>query len=202
MFPFALFKDLPEHGAQILLGALGCQALYWITGLVSPKKYYTNLSPAQKANWNMNIVSFVFSIIVCSGVFHLFWIDSIRSDTIFGSALYARRLNGLAVSYFIWDIVVCIVHYKYVGAPFLFHACACFSVYLLSFIPVYQFYVGIALMYEWSTIFLKVHWFCDKVGLTGSLFQKANGLILLLVFFSVRIVFGTYWTVIFWSIVV
>jgi hypothetical protein len=199
MFPYSIFKDLPEHGTEIVVGALACQLLYWITGLVSPKKYYGNLTPSQKANWNMNAVSFVFSIIVCTGVFHLFSIDTIRSNTISGSALYARRLNGLAVSYFLWDIVVCTVHYKYVGPAFMFHACACFSVYLLSFMPVYQFYVGIALMYEWSTIFLKVHWFCDKVGLTGSLFQKLNGMVLLLVFFGVRIVYGTYWTAIFWS---
>jgi hypothetical protein len=34
--------------------------------------------------------------------------------------------------------------------------------------------------------------FCDKTGRSGSTLQIVNGLILLLVFFSVRLVYGTY----------
>jgi hypothetical protein len=46
-------------------------------------------------------------------------------------------------------------------------------------------------MFELSTVFLNVHWFCDKTGLSGSKIQWINGMFLLLAFFAVRLVFGT-----------
>ena len=55
------------------------------------------------------------------------------------------------------------------------------------------------MLYELSTPFLNIHWFCDKLGMTGSMSQLYNGIALLVTFFCCRIVWGTYSSVLIYS---
>ena len=55
-----------------------------------------------------------------------------------------------------------------------------------------NFYAPTFILYELSSPFLNIHWFCDKLQLTGSRLQFYNGLLLLAMFFSCRLVWGTY----------
>lgn len=48
------------------------------------------------------------------------------------------------------------------------------------------------MLYELSTPFLNIHWFFDKLGMTGTKAQLYNGLTLLVVFFCCRLVWGAY----------
>lgn len=48
------------------------------------------------------------------------------------------------------------------------------------------------MLYELSTPFLNIHWFFDKLGMTGTKAQLYNGLTLLVVFFGCRLVWGAY----------
>lgn len=48
------------------------------------------------------------------------------------------------------------------------------------------------MLYELSTIPLNFHWFFDKLGMTGSKAQLYNGIALIAVFFSCRLVWGAY----------
>jgi hypothetical protein len=54
-------------------------------------------------------------------------------------------------------------------------------------------------LYELSTPFLNIHWFCDKLGMTGSNLQLYNGIALLVTFFGCRIVWGTYSSILIYS---
>jgi hypothetical protein len=63
---------------------------------------------------------------------------------------------------------------------------------LLSQKPFGNYYGLSFVLYELSTPFLNIHWFCDKLGLTGSKLQMYNGIALLVTFFGCRIVWGTY----------
>lgn len=54
------------------------------------------------------------------------------------------------------------------------------------------FYCPVFLLYELSSPFLNVHWFCDKLDLTGSIYQAVNGAFLTSTFFGCRIVWGLY----------
>jgi len=57
-------------------------------------------------------------------------------------------------------------------------------------------YYGISfILYELSTPFLNIHWFCDKLDLTVSKIQLYNGFALLATFFGSRLVWGTYQSV-------
>jgi hypothetical protein len=48
------------------------------------------------------------------------------------------------------------------------------------------------LLYELSSPFLNIHWFCDKLNLTGSVYQAINGAFLTTTFFCCRILWGNY----------
>jgi hypothetical protein len=55
-----------------------------------------------------------------------------------------------------------------------------------------NYYACTFILYELSSPFLNIHWFCDKLNMTGSTIQFVNGIALLFTFFSCRIVWGTY----------
>ncbi|KAJ3105285.1 kinesin motor protein cin8 [Phlyctochytrium bullatum] len=60
--------------------------------------------------------------------------------------------------------------------------------------PFLQYYGAVFLMFELSTPFLNIHYFCDKFGYTGTTLQLVNGIILLIMFFGARLCFGFYWS--------
>lgn len=53
-------------------------------------------------------------------------------------------------------------------------------------------YGPIFILYELSSPFLNIHWFCDKLSLTGSKLQLYNGILLMTTFFLCRLVWGSY----------
>lgn len=55
-----------------------------------------------------------------------------------------------------------------------------------------NFYACNFILWELSTPFLNIHWFLDKLDMTGSSIQLYNGLALISTFFSCRLVYGTY----------
>jgi len=58
--------------------------------------------------------------------------------------------------------------------------------------PFCNYYAPTFILYELSSPFLNIHWFCDKLNLTGSKIQWYNGMLLLASFFGCRLVWGTY----------
>lgn len=58
--------------------------------------------------------------------------------------------------------------------------------------PFCNYYGPVFILYELSSPFLNIHWFCDKLNLTGSSLQWYNGMVLLATFFCCRLVWGTY----------
>lgn len=58
--------------------------------------------------------------------------------------------------------------------------------------PFVNFYTPVFILYELSSPFLNIHWFLDKVNMTGGKAQWYNGMMLLLTFFCCRLVWGTY----------
>jgi hypothetical protein len=55
-----------------------------------------------------------------------------------------------------------------------------------------NYYGPVFILYELSTPFLNIHWFCDKLNMTGGKLQWYNGIILLSVFFGCRLIWGTW----------
>lgn len=55
-----------------------------------------------------------------------------------------------------------------------------------------NFYGPTFILYELSSPFLNIHWFCDKLNMTGSKVQLYNGILLLCTFFGCRLCWGSY----------
>jgi hypothetical protein len=55
-----------------------------------------------------------------------------------------------------------------------------------------NYYACTFILYELSSPFLNIHWFCDKLNMTGTTLQFVNGIVLLCTFFSCRILWGSY----------
>lgn len=53
-----------------------------------------------------------------------------------------------------------------------------------------NYYAAVFVLYELSSPFNNFHWFLDKLHLTGSTYQWVNGIVLILTFFSCRLVWG------------
>ena len=106
----------------------------------------------------------------------------------------AGLVQGMAAGYFMWDLMVCIVNIQILGPLDLLHGIIAGGVSLLGFRPFCLFYGLNYLLFELSTPFVNIHWFCDKVNLTGSTVQWLNGIVLIISFFSCRLVWGTYLT--------
>lgn len=58
--------------------------------------------------------------------------------------------------------------------------------------PFVNYYGPLFILYEISSPLLNIHWFLDKLDMTGSTAQLINGIFLIITFFSCRLVWGTY----------
>ena len=58
-----------------------------------------------------------------------------------------------------------------------------------------NYYGPVFILYELSSPALNIHWFLDKLDMTGSRLQLYNGILLLTTFFSCRLVWGTWQTI-------
>jgi len=149
--------------------------------------------------WSIHVVSQVHVLVI---VPYSFW--SILHDSpersmnpAFGWDEKAGYAQAIACGYFLWDMLDSTINF--IDSGFVVHAIACFTVYLMSFKPFMSYYSTRVLFWEISTFFLNIHWFLDKTNRTGSQLQLINGILLLLTFFSARIVYGGYISIQFFS---
>ena len=61
--------------------------------------------------------------------------------------------------------------------------------------PFCNYYGMYFILYELSTPFLEIHWYMDKLGMTGSSAQWVNGIVLVTTFGCSRLLWGTYQSV-------
>ncbi|KAJ2781893.1 hypothetical protein H4R18_002599 [Coemansia javaensis] len=150
------------------------------------------LTARQKYDWGIRVASQVHAIAVVVLAVPIFFKQELINDTIYGFDHYAACVYTIVCSYFLWDIVVSIADVKKLGIGFVVHAVSSFGVFILSFRPSLQYYGASFIMFEASTIFLNSNWWLDKLGMTGSRLQLYNAMVLLGLYFFVRILFGTY----------
>ncbi|KAI1316741.1 hypothetical protein EDD11_009557 [Mortierella claussenii] len=186
---------LDDHWFTLLGSALVCNIIVQLSQLISPRLFpatYPKLQGAKKLNWDVHVVSSFHAITIVLLSAPLLWNETLLRNKIFGYDFYAGQVYAIACGYFLWDTLHSIRYMKEFGIGFVFHGFCSFSVFILSFRPFLQYYGSVFLMFELSTPFLNIHWFMDKLGMTGSIYQLINGIILLTVFFCARIVFGLY----------
>ncbi|KAI2621052.1 DUF887-domain-containing protein [Hypoxylon sp. NC1633] len=202
--PWADYLNLPTlplHIHEIVLIA----AFYHIVGSnISPflsrrlfPTHYSPLSPARKLNWDVHVVSLVQSITINALALWVMYVDDERrnmdwQERVWGYTGAAAMIQALAAGYFLWDLIITATHLNVFGLGMLAHAISALLVYSFGFRPFVNYYSCNFILWELSSPFLNIHWFFDKLGMTGSRAQLYNGLMLIFTFFSCRLVWGTY----------
>ncbi|KAK5987717.1 putative TLC domain-containing protein C17A2.02c [Cladobotryum mycophilum] len=202
--PFADRYDMPTlplHIHEVLFAALFYSFIFWpisplLSKLIAPQ-HYSQLNRKKRLNWDAHIVSFIQSTLINILAIWVMLVDEERKHMdwegrVWGYTGAAAMIQALAAGYFVWDLFVTSFNLDVFGLGTLAHAVAALLVYSLGFRPLVNYYSSIFILWELSTPFLNIHWFMDKVNMTGSKAQLYNGILLLSSFFSCRLVYGTY----------
>ncbi|KAM0245863.1 hypothetical protein ACHAQJ_010435 [Trichoderma viride] len=192
--------SLPPHIHEVLLSAIFYSVIFWpvsplLSRLIAPH-HYSKLPRKRRLNWDAHVVSFIQSTLINIIAIWVMIVDQERKnmdweERIWGYTGAAGMVQALAAGYFVWDLFVTSFNLDVFGLGTLAHAVAALLVYTLGFRPLVNYYGCVFILWELSTPFLNIHWFFDKVNMTGSRAQLYNGIFLLFSFFSCRLVYGT-----------
>lgn len=192
---------MPLHIHEVIFGALFYSIIFYpispILSRILAPKHYISLSRKRRLNWDAHVVSMVQSLLINGLAIWVMIVDNERAamtweERVWGYTGATSMIQGLAAGYFAWDLVVTSFNMDVFGPGTLAHAIAALLVYSLGFRPFVNYYGCIFILWELSTPFLNIHWFMDKLDMTGSRAQLYNGFLLLFTFFSCRLVYGTY----------
>ncbi|KAL2866725.1 TLC domain-containing protein [Aspergillus lucknowensis] len=202
--PWALRLNLPalaDHSHEVATTFLGYLLIHYILSpWLSPKlfpRYYPNFNKRTKLNWDVHVVSLIQSTFINGVALWVLFTDEERKSMNLGERVYGYTgscafISSLAVGYFIYDLIVSALYVNIFGIGMLFHAVCALWVFSFGYRPFVNFYAPVFILYELSSPFLNIHWFLDKVNMTGSTLQWYNGMLLLFVFFSCRLIWGTW----------
>ncbi|KXT00917.1 hypothetical protein AC578_5693 [Pseudocercospora eumusae] len=194
---------LPLHAHEVIFALLlytSIQTLVspFVSSRVFPQRY-KNFNKRTRINWDVHVVSFFQATLISALSLYVIWYDEERKELrprarwegrVWEYTGMSGMCQSFALGYFLWDLVMCSWHLDIFGVGMLAHAVSAVSVFALGYRPFIYFYAPIFLLYELSSPFLNIHWFCDKLDLTGSPVQAVNGVFLVATFFACRLVWG------------
>jgi TLC domain-containing protein len=134
---------LPLHVHEVLFAAISYQLILTVFSPVLSSVFfgqkYHKLTPRNRFNWDVHVVSFVQSIVVCGLALYVSYKDEERNamhwqERIYGYTGALGLVQAFACGYFVWDLYVCIRYYSLFGAGMLAHAIAALLVYSLGFV--------------------------------------------------------------------
>jgi hypothetical protein len=136
---------LPIHAHEIIVAF----AFYlWIQVKLSPwlspklfPKHYTKLSPRTKLNWDVHVVSFVQSVLICSLALYVMWADDERREMnwqgrVWGYTGSTGLIQSFGLGYFLWDLYITATNLSMFGVGMLMHAISALVVYSFGFVSV------------------------------------------------------------------
>ncbi|KAL4880044.1 TLC domain-containing protein [Aspergillus karnatakaensis] len=209
--PWALRLNAPvlaDHFHEVIVTFLAYLLIHYVLSpWLSPKlfpNHYPKLNKRTKLNWDVHVVSLVQSTFINAVALWVLFVDEERksmtpAERVYGYTGSCVLISSLAVGYFIYDLIVSTIYVNMFGIGMLFHAVSALWVFSFGYRPFVNFYAPVFILYELSSPFLNIHWFLDKVNMTGSSLQWYNGMALLAVFFCCRLVWGTWQSVIVYS---
>jgi hypothetical protein len=198
---YLALPTLPYHIHEIVITAAFYQ---FVATVISPSvsrrlfpAQYSALSPSKKLNWDVHVVSLVQSTFINVLALWVILVDEERGnmdwqERVWGYDGALAMIQAFAAGYFLWDFIITASNVRIFGLGMLAHAFCALLVYSFGFRPFVNYYSTNFILWELSSPFLNIHWFFDKLGMTGSRAQLYNGIILIATFFSCRLVWGTY----------
>ena len=211
-------STLPYHVHEALLGFVFYHfVLYWLSPTLSRlicPNVYRSFNKRTRLNWDIHWVSMVQALFINTAALYVIFNDPQRKamdwkGRLWGYTPASGMVQGFAAGYFLWDLQISSQYISLSGPSALLHAIGALAVTCLGFVrslgvatlvqaltrcqrPFGNYYGLSFVLYELSTPFLNIHWFCDKLHMTGSKLQFYNGIVLLTSFFLCRLVWGTY----------
>jgi hypothetical protein len=209
---YLALRTLPLHYHELIIAFTLYHATYkFLSPAVSSylfPRIYPSFNARTKMNWDVHVVSFVQSTLICILALWVMWADTERNEmntterthgytgawrllsvgSDGHSAECADFRNRHAVPRHLRALRLLLRLRKHpvkVGKPTLTR----------SQRPFVNYYATTFILYELSSPFLNIHWFCDKLNMTGSTIQFVNGIVLLITFFSCRILWGSYMSI-------
>ncbi|KAF8489787.1 DUF887-domain-containing protein [Russula emetica] len=184
---------LPDHLPTLLISTVGFAAIHHLGApefarFLLGKKGWDALGSRDRVGWQSHVASLVHALLILPMAARYLHLPALAADRAFGWDPRVGTLFAVTSGYFLWDAIVCLVHYE--GMGFVIHGWACLVIYLNVFRPFLAYYGPRFILWELSTPFLNIHWMLDKTGQTGSPLQLVNGLILLCTFACARIGYG------------
>ncbi|KAF2657511.1 DUF887-domain-containing protein [Lophiostoma macrostomum CBS 122681] len=199
---------LPWHAHEVLIGFFAYHfILYYLSPTLSrilSPNVYRKFSKRTQLNWDIHWVSMVQALFINTAALYVISTDAQRQEMdwrgrLWGYTPASGMVQGFAAGYFLWDLQISAQYIALSGPSALLHAIGALAVTCIGFRPFGNYYGLSFVLYELSTPFLNIHWFCDKLNLTGSKLQLYNGIALLLTFFFCRLVWGTYQSIMIYS---
>uniref|UniRef100_A0A383WC65 TLC domain-containing protein n=1 Tax=Tetradesmus obliquus TaxID=3088 RepID=A0A383WC65_TETOB len=139
----------------------------------------------------VKLVSVVHNAIQIPIAFMVLLDPAVNHDTIYGHTHLSTLMCLISSGYFLYDIFVVIARRE--GGGMLVHAACCLFVYTYAVYSFYLHFFGAGfLLWELSTPFVHFRWFLHRSGQSKSRLYVVNGLVMLLVFFLCRPLWGTW----------
>lgn len=140
---YLALQTLPLHFHEVIVA----YAVYHTTNkYISPAlsqyffpRTYSSLNARTKLNWDVHVVSFVQSVVVCSLALWVMWADTERQEMdtkerVHGYTGASGLIQAFAGGYFLWDLVITAQNVKIFGIGMLFHALSALCVFSLGFV--------------------------------------------------------------------
>ncbi|SCV02074.1 LAMI_0G15654g1_1 [Lachancea mirantina] len=167
----------------------------WINKMVFGRNYTQIKDKNTRLNFDIHTVSMAQCIVSLSLTYPILF-SPLSLDLVTYSDPYTSMVSAVTIGYFLWDLYVCLKHFNLFGVGFLGHALASLYVFVLSLRPFCQPWIGKFLIFELSTPFVNVNFYVSQLTkLSGKSvvpmwFNALNGVMLILTFFVVRILWG------------
>ncbi|ODV64278.1 TLC domain-containing protein [Ascoidea rubescens DSM 1968] len=185
------------HLHEILFSVLFYSICFYLSPIILKyllKENYTKLKKSTKVNFDIHFVSMIQCIISNLIIMPLFQDPDLKAKRFTNYTPYAGLVSSLTIGYFIWDLIMCIFYFKLFGFGFLLHAVSSLIVFTSTLKPFLMYWIPRFLIFELSSPFVNINWFVNKLpsDFVPLKVQIINGLLLIVTFFSVRIVWGFY----------
>ncbi|XP_036409696.1 TLC domain-containing protein 4-B-like isoform X2 [Megalops cyprinoides] len=162
----------------------------WVSGRVSSG--FLGLSPQQKIEWNSRTVSTFHALIVGVFCFYiLLFDDAINQDPVWGDATLVKINVGITTGYLISDLLLIFYYWSAIGDRYfvVHHLAALYAYYYVLVKGMLPYFANFRLLAEFSTPCVNQRWFFEALGYPKSSKPNlANGVLMALTFFLVRIV--------------
>lgn len=190
-----------KHGHEIVGSFIFYQIIFypylapWICRFLFGK-YYTNLKDTKvRINYDIHMVSMMQCLISLALISPILFTPLDPHLATYHNS-YLSMISAVTIGYFLWDLYICLKHLDLFGFGFLIHAILSLAVFTVSLRPMCQTWIGKFLIFEISTPFVNINWYISQLSRGSNIsvvpmwFNMLNGILLIITFFTVRIVWG------------